>query len=410
MRNAKDSGKNKRDTKPLVGKQLIEKKKNVKLVTVELAGSSAKAKGSIKVAASNGSSSAHRNGNGNSTLKLLKNSKVTAAEPKNGKSASAPARNTNSNKQFGAEISRKAVVTRAKVKNPREETAAPPEAPPQTTVPTHLFTPSTKVLKPFREAAKHNKKVLKNKEKARANRGAFIAKPPKKGKSYQIDLRIHSPASEGFCNTAGVNPSAALVRLAAVKGLDMIAVTDYHHAAFIDGVKEIAEKSKVTFIPGVALRCAIAGCSEVRFVALFPETFTGSDIFRVLDELEVPDSKYGQKDYCITRPFREVLQIVEKNSGVLIPSRIDRTPYCQLAIPTLVEEFGMRVFDLVHPDSPDFFREKWPSGGFTFLSFSNANTLGQIGSRSARIKLAAPGFAGLREIMQRRDLDESSSP
>jgi hypothetical protein len=68
----------------------------------------------------------------------------------------------------------------------------------------------------------------------------------------------------------------------------------------------------------------------------------------------------------------------------------------------LVDDFGFHVFDLVYPDSPECFREKWPDGGFSFFSFSGANSLGQIGNRASKLRLLTPGFAGIKELVQRR--------
>src|SRR5262249_17492909 len=147
----------------------------------------------------------------------------------------------------------------------------------------------------------------------------------------------------------------------------------------------IATKTNLTILPGVDLCCQIGSCREGYVIALFPEMTTSADIFAMLDELKVPQTAYGHKDYCVELPFGEVIRIVESRGGAVIPSRIDKTPYRQLAIPVLVEEFGIHTFDLVHPENTEFFSDRWPGGRFTFFSFSNANALAQIGSRMAKV-------------------------
>ncbi|MCB0324558.1 MAG: hypothetical protein KDD69_13340 [Bdellovibrionales bacterium] len=268
-----------------------------------------------------------------------------------------------------------------------------------------LLSPSIEVLRPFREAAKQNRKLQRERERAASKRSSFLAKPPRKGKKYAIDLRIHSPASQGFFSTGGVDPGPALVRLARVKGLHAIGLTDYYSAAYVDLVKEKAQGTSVTVIPGLDLRCEVNGCDEIGVLALFPESHTAADLWSVLERLHVPEWAYGRQDYTIRIPFAQVLETIEGSGGILIPSRIDKTPFRQLAIECLVEEFGIHAFDLVHPEAPEYFRANWPSGEFTFFSFSNANALGQIGSRSSKVKLTSPGFEGIRELVQRRVLN-----
>lgn len=272
--------------------------------------------------------------------------------------------------------------------------------------------PTKEILKPFREAAKRTKKLKKDIKKAGKCRGDFLAKQGRKGKKYKIDLRVHTPGSYGFFSTGGIDPAPALVRLARVKGLDMIGVTDYYNVAYIDRIRAHAESTGITVLPGFDMCCRIGTCDSIGAIALFPPTYCAADITKVLNELKVPESAYGMPDYVLEVEFAEVIKCVEKHGGILIPSRVDKTPYCHLAIPDLVERFGFHAFDLVHKDDPGFFRENWPSGGFTFFTFSNANALGQIGNRSVTVKLSAPGFEGLKQLVARRteveEVDEAA--
>ncbi len=304
------------------------------------------------------------------------------------KERSAPAR------KIGLMGKKKPAIAKAVVAAP------PPPAP--------ILAPTPELLKPFRAAAKANRLSAKEQEKSRASRANFLAKPLKKGKKYLIDLRVHTPGTVGYFAAGGIEPGPALVRLAQVKGLDILGLTDYYNASLIDAVLPAAQKAGLSILPGLDLCCSVGGCREVFVVTLFPENTPSSTLFAVLDALGVPKQAYGRKDYVLDRPFAEVLEIVESRGGVVVPSRIDKTPYRQLAIATLVEEYGFHAFDLAHPDSPEFFWERWPSGGFTFFSFSNANALGQIGNRAGRIKLAQPGFEGVKELVRRKGAGEVS--
>lgn len=264
-----------------------------------------------------------------------------------------------------------------------------------------IATPTDQMLKPFRDAAKKLQVIVKEKKKSKST-ATFIAKPIKSAKKVFIDLRVHSPASEGYLSTGGVDPASAMVRLAKAKGLDMIAVTDYHSAEFVDIVKVKAQNTSVTIIPGLDLKCVVGNCNEVSMVALFPENYTKDDLDKVLAKLGIPDNKKGLKSYTIPLSVKEIISAIESNGGVIIPSRLDITPNRMRALHELIESHGFHVFDLAHPDNPEYFKEHWPSGEFTFLSFSNANALGQIGTRASGTKLPDRGFNAIKTLASRR--------
>lgn len=223
-------------------------------------------------------------------------------------------------------------------------------------------------------------------------------------RSYVMDLRIHSPESLGYLGIDGIDTAPALVRLAKVKGLDVIAVTDFYSGRFIDPIRNAAENTSLTVIPGVVIRCAIEGCNDVILLCLFPEAFDSNHVERFLRELRIPEGALGDESYTVELRFSEILSVIERFDGVALPSRMDKTPYRKAAIRKLVEDYGFRAFDLAYPESKAFFKEEWPDFDFQLFSFSSANALAQVGSRSARIKMGTPGFAGLREIISR---DES---
>lgn len=268
----------------------------------------------------------------------------------------------------------------------------------------YFVNPPVAVLRSFRKAAAENRKAAKLVEKRKSSGENFLAKPLKDGKRYTVDLRVHSPATVGYFSTGGVNPGPALVRLAKVKGIDMIGITDYCSAASVDHLKEVAADSGVTIVPGFDLCCQIGECREVFITSLFPEATTGEQLYGVLAELGVPSDAYGRRDFVVTKDFGAVLAAIERVGGVVIPTRVDKTPYRLLAVPALVDLYGIHTFDLVHPEITDYFRERWPDGRFTFLTFSNANALAQLGSRLTKIRLAAPGFEGIKQLVARREV------
>ncbi len=231
---------------------------------------------------------------------------------------------------------------------------------------------------------------------------AKIEKTRTRRKSYVMDLRIHSPASLGYIALNGIDTAPALIRLAKVKGLDVIAVTDYYSGLYIDRAAAAAKDSPVTVIPGVVIRCALGACNDVILSCLFPEDFRSAQVEAFLRALDVPPSAAGSTSHIVAKPFEEILAAVDSLGGVVIPSRMDKTPYRKTVIPALVEKYGFRVFDLAYyPDSIQYFKDNWPKIKFHLLSFSSANALAQVGNRNSKVKMSCPGFAGIKDFAER---------
>lgn len=392
MRGSKDTSRAQKE-RTNVAATKAAKKKQVKVVDVKLSGKGT-AKEAKRAVATRTAKAPAKKLSAKDAAKPVK-AKVIAEAPREQVSPAAPSGLAKQvMKEKTAPVRKVGLVAKKKPALARVVAPPPPPAP--------ILAPTPELLKPFRAAAKKNRLSAKEQEKSRASRANFLAKPLKKGKKYVIDLRVHTPGTVGYFAAGGIEPGPALVRLAQVKGLDILGLTDYYNASLIDAVLPAAQKAGLSILPGLDLCCSVAGCREVYVVTLFPENTPSSTLFAVLDALGVSKQAYGRKDYVLERPFAEVLQIVESRGGIVIPSRIDKTPYRQLAIAELVEQYGFHAFDLAHPDSPEFFWDRWPSGGFTFFSFSNANALGQIGNRAGRIKLAQPGFEGVRELVSRK--------
>jgi hypothetical protein len=233
--------------------------------------------------------------------------------------------------------------------------------------------------------------------------GQRIEKTRVRQKSYLMDLRIHSPASLGYLGIDGLDAAPALVRLAKIKGLDVIAVTDFYSGQFVDRVIKAAQaaNSPLTIIPGVVVRCIVGECDDVLLVCLFPEHYNSGLIEQFLAALDVPQSAIGRRNYLLTKPVSEIMEVVEQSQGIIVPSRMDKTPSRLAVVPLMVERYGFRAFDLAYADSARYFKSRWPKIKFQLFSFSNANTLAQVGSRMSRVKMTIPGFDGLKQLVAR---------
>jgi hypothetical protein len=217
-------------------------------------------------------------------------------------------------------------------------------------------------------------------------------------KNYVMDLRVHSPLALGWRGIEGVDSAPALVKLAKVKGIDVIALTDFYSGAFVDQLQEAARSSKLLIIPGFDMRCCIGACKDSEITCLLPENFSSEIITHLLKTIGIPEESFGDSTYQVEMNFTELVKIIEANGGVILPTRMDRTPIRRSVLPLLVEEFGFRTFDLAHTDSVNLFKEKWPNIDFNLFTFSNARVLAQIGSRTVTVPLPELGFAGVRNL------------
>lgn len=232
----------------------------------------------------------------------------------------------------------------------------------------------------------------------------------KVGKKYVMDLKVNSPASMTYLGAEGIDSAPAIVRLSKVKGLDVIAITDLYSGDFVDRMVKAAQGSPLTVIPGVSLRCRLGACDDVIFSCLFPESTTTGDIHALLARFSVPLNARGSMTYVMSNDIAEILRGIEALQGIAIPTRIDKTPNRLSVLGELVEKYGFRTFDLAYSTSEEIFKKRWPKTKFQLFSFSDANALAQIGSRIARVRLASPSFAGIREIMARHESAATTTP
>jgi hypothetical protein len=125
---------------------------------------------------------------------------------------------------------------------------------------------------------------------------------------------------------------------------------------------------------------------------------------RFLGRLQIPSSARGRNDFVVKENLESIIKLVEEFEGAMIPCRMDKTPQRMRVIPSLVEDFGFRTFELAYADTAKFFKKRWPKLKFNLISFSEAKALAQVGSRTAKAKLTKPGIEGIREFTKREEL------
>lgn len=222
-------------------------------------------------------------------------------------------------------------------------------------------------------------------------------------RTYSIDLRVHNPSFGGYAGIDGIDPARALVSLARVKGIDILAISDFYTTEFAERVQLARGNQSTVIIPAVDVRCRVGGCEDIVLSCLFPEESGIPVVVDLLKQLGVPRSAAGSDRYIVTHPPERIIALTEERNGSVLPIRLDKTPLRAQAIPELVERHGFRAFDLAYPESARYFATRWPEEKFHLFNFSNAYALAQVGTRSVRIKLSSPGFDGIRGLLARSE-------
>ncbi len=197
-----------------------------------------------------------------------------------------------------------------------------------------------------------SKKIEKIPSRERAGRTKGLAAQVEtsrigKRKAYSLDLRIHCPSALGYSNLEGIDTAPALVRLAKVKGLDVIGLVDFYTGAFVDRVVSAAAGSQLVVVPGVDIRCKVGSCDDVILSCMFPEDYNSASIQIFLKSLDVPESAANNPNFILPHSLERIIHAVEAEGGIILPSRIDKTPNRLAALAILIEEYGFRAFDVV---------------------------------------------------------------
>lgn len=153
------------------------------------------------------------------------------------------------------------------------------------------------------------------------------------------DLHIHSCLSP--CGDDDMTP-ANLTGMAAVKGLDVIALTDHNSCANCPAAMYHGKNYGVTVIPGMELTTA----EEVHVICLFPALDAAmefdrlvygrllpfpnrEDIFGNQQIMNERDKVVGIKEHLLinatTIPFDEAFSLTENFGGIAYPAHVDKS-------------------------------------------------------------------------------------
>ncbi len=205
------------------------------------------------------------------------------------------------------------------------------------------------------------------------------------------DLHLHSALSP--CGDSDMTPNN-IVNMAALCGLDFIAVTDHNTVGNVGAVMRVAEEKGVLVVPGMELETA----EEAHFVCLF-ETLSQAEAFEAWlspYRLNIKNkvSLYGEQQYlnekdevvgveerllvtAATCSVYDAAPQVKSLGGVMIPAHVDKTSYSVIqSLGTVPSDLGFTTVEISKNITKKEAIEKFPYlSEFSLITNSDSHYL-----------------------------------
>ena len=215
---------------------------------------------------------------------------------------------------------------------------------------------------------------------------------------FSADLHIHSALSP--CADDDMTPNN-IVNMAALKGLDIIAVTDHNSALNLEAVSACARGKGLIVVPGIEVETR----EEVHLICLFPDVAAAlcmqdiiysnlppiknrENIFGCQLILNTDDEISGYEERMLVTAadlsIEEVFMKVKSLGGAVIPAHIDRQSYSIISNLGMIPEelIGIRYLELSKGCRREELFARYPLlSGYEFMCSSDAHHLWDISER-----------------------------
>lgn len=213
---------------------------------------------------------------------------------------------------------------------------------------------------------------------------------------YYYDLHIHSALSP--CGDDDMTPNN-IVNMAALGGLNIIAVSDHNTCQNISAVKKVADRAGLLLVPAMELETA----EEIHVLCLFesvegakefeiervrpslaqipndPDIFGPQFIMDDMDNIIGTDPRYLINATTIT--IDGLPDLVKSYGGAAIPAHIDKQTKSILSVFGVIEKYmGFNCLELSKNVSPDFIKSSQClcNENYNYIYNSDAHYLGDI--------------------------------
>lgn len=155
------------------------------------------------------------------------------------------------------------------------------------------------------------------------------------------DFHIHSALSP--CGDADMTPNN-IVNMAAISGLNVIAVSDHNTVGNVRAAMAAAKKCGITVIPGMEVETA----EEVHILTLYPSIeeaeAVAAEVYKSLPNIKNRPEIFGEQVFMdeddnivgyeekllispTSMPINSLFELVKSSGGLFIPAHVDRHSY-----------------------------------------------------------------------------------
>lgn len=217
---------------------------------------------------------------------------------------------------------------------------------------------------------------------------------------YAYDLHIHSALSP--CADDDMTPGN-ITAMAALKGLDIIAIADHNSCGNVRAVIEAAKNYSITVLPAMEVETA----EEVHVVCYFPDIASAEKMHGVLKAgmmkiknnpltfgnqfyMDADDNIIGIEENLLVSAtslsFQEVFLKAKESGGFAVPAHIDRQSYSVISNLGFIPPDTDVQFVEITAKNLDVWKGKYTKYGI--LTNSDAHNLGNIAERERFLEIS----------------------
>lgn len=216
----------------------------------------------------------------------------------------------------------------------------------------------------------------------------------------KADLHIHTPASTCFSTKEKTIKPEDIVKEAANKGLEIIGITDHNNIAFIDDVRRVAAKRRITVFPGVEITTP-----EAHLLAIFEPDCPMQRLNDFLPAIGILGEHRGRRE-AMASSFEKVLAKINEFGGIAIAPhanssngllKVERGQY-KIKMYKKTELCALELAD--QEDIGKFTKGEIPRyPAKACVCGSDAHKLSEIGQRCTYLKMDVVSINGLRQAL-----------
>ncbi|KAA9404621.1 PHP domain-containing protein [Haloarcula hispanica] len=209
---------------------------------------------------------------------------------------------------------------------------------------------------------------------------------------YKADLHVHTPGSYDY-DDSDAEPEDLIERFEE-EGIELVAVTDHNTVEYYEPLREAAEDSNVTVLPGVEITTGQSGEHQIHMTAIFPPEEADS-LVPFLHEIGITEEpEHAIADVTIPN----ICEKTKEYGGLPILAHIDAHAGADYELEDRNNPTRQNVFDkekvaaleVVVEDTAEDFED------FAHIRSSDSHSLADIGERYTFVKMDSPSFEGLR--------------